>query len=127
MTMTDRKNALIELRAEVKAGDIPVTGIDRFRAIPKRGGGAYGDPNWYDAAGAYWRGDLDAAKSLHEAVLPNHRARIDVGKKYRSWIITPDNKKFDAYSDTPARAWLIAILTALIEEEPHAQLNNTEV
>ena len=49
--------------------------------------------------------------------MPDHRARIDVGKKYRAWIITPDNEKFDAYSSNPARAWLIAILKALIAGE----------
>jgi hypothetical protein len=115
--MTDLKNALTELLAKVEAGDMPDNGVDRFRAIPKRGGGVYADPNWYDANGAYWRGDLNAAKALHEAVLPDHRARLDVGNKYRAWIITPDNDKFDAYSTNPARAWLIAILKALISGE----------
>ena len=65
--------------------------------------------------GAY-NGDLNAARSLHEAVLPGCRARIDVGRRFRAWVITEQNVKFNAYSTDPARAWLIAILKALISE-----------
>jgi hypothetical protein len=94
--MTNRKDALTELLAKVEAG------------------------KWHDDGthvSLAYSGSLDAAKALHGAVLPDHRARIDVGKKYRAWIITPDNEKFDAYSSNPARAWLIAILKALISGE----------
>ena len=62
-------------------------------------------------------GSLDAAKALHDAVLPSYKARIDVGRRYRAWVISPTLKKVDAYALNPARAWLIAILKALIAEE----------
>ena len=103
--MTDRKDALTELLAKVEAGgSIWPAHLDDTGLSDRPFGNAY-------------NGSLDAAKALHEAVLPDHRARIDVGKKYRAWIITPDNEKFDAYSTNPARAWLIAILKALIAGE----------
>jgi hypothetical protein len=121
--MTDRKEALTELLAKVKAGH-------------------GNDPSDYlclmivndsIAARNAYNGDLNAAKSLHEAVLPDWRVTHAFG------IVSGEVAKFNlthnekpstyvsAKSDTPARAWLIAILTALIEEEPQVQLNNTEV
>jgi hypothetical protein len=103
--MTDRKDALTELLAKVESGEA-VNSRDSSRIWP----------TGYAHAINANHGSLDAAKALHEAVLPDHRARLDVGKKYRAWIITPDNEKFDAYSSNPARAWLIAILKALISD-----------
>jgi hypothetical protein len=100
--MSNRKNALMQLLAKVEAGSsIWPAELDGTGLSDRPFGDAY-------------NGSMDAAHALHEAVLPKHRARIDVGKKYRAWVITPDNKKFDAYSINPARAWLIAILKALI-------------
>jgi hypothetical protein len=113
--MTNRKDALTELLAKVEAGNrITYDDTDRVCSIliPKA---TMVDASMFKEA---CMGDsLDAAKALHEAVLPDHRARLDVGNKYRAWIITPDNEKFDAYSTNPARAWLIAILKALISGE----------
>jgi hypothetical protein len=120
--------ALKALLAKVEAGDLPDTGVDRFRAIPKRGGGVYADPNWYDAHGAYWRGSLDAAKTLHEAVLGN-----PVNVNFSQWangdyvctlfgVLHDDAPKwtfapkFESRSSVQARAWLIAIIKALISE-----------
>jgi hypothetical protein len=100
--MSNRKDALMQLLAKVKAGSsIWPAELDGTGLSDRPFGDAY-------------NGSIDAAHALHDAVLPNHRARIDVGKKYRAWVITPDNKKFDAYADNPARAWLIAIIQALI-------------
>jgi hypothetical protein len=108
--MSNRKNALMQLLAKVRAGDsIWPAHLDGTGLSDRPFGEAYNS-------------SMDAARALHEAVLPNHRARIDVGKKYRAWVITPDNKKFDAYSINPARAWLIAILKALIEGEKAKEL-----
>ena len=106
-----RKQALTELRDKVKAGDYL-----RWGHFAK-GIGLRPDDRHISAHWAY-NGSLDAAKALHEAVLPAHRARLDVGRRNRAWIVTPDNKKTDAYADTPARAWLLAILEALIAQEP---------
>lgn len=59
-----------------------------------------------------YHGSLDAAFALHQALLPGWRARLDIGRRRRCWMISPDNQKLDAYGLTPARAWLLAILRA---------------
>ena len=65
-----------------------------------------------------YKGSLDAAKALHEAVLPEREWSIDecgdaaVGDGSGDWICTANTY--------PARAWLIAILKALIAQEPEA-------
>lgn len=64
-----------------------------------------------------YHGSLDAAKALHEAVLPGWE-----------WHLGPSNAKVYPYNgsplkswsgmaDNPARAWLLAILRALAAEE----------
>ena len=60
-------------------------------------------------------GSLDASKALHEALLPGY-----------DWIIGRTNdgltvhanvgSEAEAFDDCPARAWLLAILTALIAQ-----------
>ena len=66
---------------------------------------------WETGMNAYC-GSLDAALALHEALLPGWRARLDIGRRRRCWMISPDNQKLDAYGLTPARAWLLAVLKA---------------
>jgi hypothetical protein len=119
--MTDRKEALTELLAQAKAGEWH---NDRTTWL-------FGN-DWPNVHGAFY-GSLDAAKALHEAVLPDWRVTHAFGLvsgEVAKFNLT-HNKKPSTYvsakSDSPARAWLIAILTALIEEEPQVQLNNTEV
>ena len=120
--MTDRKQSLIDLRDKVRAGEMGDTGPDRFTAIPKRGVGVYFDQNWRDAGNAYWHGDLNAAKALHDAVLPGWEWGVTDNEENPSgpaafvarWGV--DNG-FEASSNTPARAWLLAILEALIAVE----------
>ena len=125
-----RRDDLVRLRDAVQAGDIGVTGPGSFRAIPKRGGGVYSDPNWYDAGSAYWQGSLDAAKSLHDAVLPSvNQYTIDEGPSgcgchivvWPSGLSGDLQLEFKGYDVTPARAWLGAILSALIAQEDAAQ------
>lgn len=71
-----------------------------------------------------YNGSLDAAKALHEAVLPEWRARVDVGRRFRTWLISPNNVKIDVYSShSPARAWLLAILRALAQVQPAREGN----
>ena len=61
-------------------------------------------------------GSLDAAKALHEAVIPNHAWDIwrgigaDCVRYYGCNLPGIDT----AYHEDPARAWLIAILRAMI-------------
>jgi len=63
-----------------------------------------------------FNGSLDAAKALHEAVIPNHAWDIwrgigaDCVRYYGCNLPGIDT----AYHEDPARAWLIAILRALI-------------
>ena len=104
--MTKRKQDLKSLRDEVAAGTWP--GSDVYSHMSDR-----------CASFAYdsFNGSLDAAMALHKALLPDHRARIDVGRRFRAWVITPSNKKNDAYSESPARAWLLCILDAIIARE----------
>lgn len=103
---------LQSLLAKVEAGDLRDHGL-MYRAI--------GD----DLSLCYeaYRGSLDAAKNLHEAVLPGwwwvKPDRVESGTIH---VVGPDNG--DYYPSAvgkhpdPARAWLIAILKALIAQEP---------
>jgi hypothetical protein len=108
-----KADALIELREKVAAG--LDTAHHHAAAFPSES--AYGHCTWHDSHRASTRGSLDAAKALHDAMLPGWRARIDIGRRYRAWVISPENQKNDNYADTPARAWLLASLDALIEQE----------
>lgn len=67
-----------------------------------------------------FNGSLDAAKALHEAVLPGWDCTLSIGASHaslsepigrdptRGWYPGPE-----AEADTPARAWLIAVLEGL--------------
>jgi|TARA_R110000851_G_scaffold72426_1_gene160534 hypothetical protein len=102
--MTDRKDALTELLANIEAGH-------------------GNDPSDYlclmivndsIAARNAYSGSLDAAKALHEAVLQGWD--FSLGANYAEVADYPNRcgVYFIGTSDTPARAWLIAILKALI-------------
>lgn len=79
---------------------------------------ADGLPEWIVARTASWNaynGSVDAAKALHDAVLPGWE-----------WHLGPSNAKIYPYNgsplkswsgmaDTPARAWLLAIIRALAQ------------
>jgi len=108
--MTKRLDALEACLAKVEAGIEP--NQDEFRNAL---GWRYKDQRHQRAVKAFM-GSMDSAMALHEAVLPECRARIDLGRRFRAWVITDQNVKFDAYSSNPARAWLIAILKTLISE-----------
>lgn len=79
-----------------------------------------------EKAGLAYRGHLDAAKALHDAVFPDWSyllGHVKTGKP--AAIIYCDYESDlneDCYieSETPARAWLIAIIKAFIEQE-HGQ------
>jgi hypothetical protein len=105
-----RKEALAELIAKVEAGEIAASDFDAF--VPVFNVTTTGN----DAHMAY-RGSLDAAKALHEAVL-HERVFVEIewSKRYndeaRVTISLGENGWY-AGSGTPARAWLLAILKAL--------------
>jgi len=114
--MTDRKQALTELLEKVVAGDVydNVTdqNLDQVK-IP------------FDLFFGPCNGSLDAAKALHEAVLPGWVCRLKIGADYNpsQAILEPLTPRsgnpcgLSEWSETPARAWLIAILKALIAKE----------
>ena len=67
-------------------------------------------------------GFLDAAKALHEAVLPEWGVMIKpFGKAWAEvWMLgdtETTNRPIRGTSTDPARAWLLAILRALIAQE----------
>jgi hypothetical protein len=104
MTQT-RKQALLELRDKVREGT-----ADDFGTIKP------GWPIFRGYAESAYAGSLDAAKALHEAVLPGWfpgiSQNIHFGDWY-AWVQTKTLHHHATYRD-PARAWLLAILEALI-------------
>jgi hypothetical protein len=113
----DHKTALIELRDKVKAGE--ATHGCFARAFINDDPGDVGCVNIAIQAHHSYSGSLDAAKALHEAVLPGF-----------AWFVQSDYRgdspesSIEGYcvsvcfeSENPARAWLLAILEALISQE----------
>jgi hypothetical protein len=114
--MTDRKDALVELLDKVEAGNFKWN--------------AWADPPLDRALmgrveDSYY-GSLDAAKALHEAVLQGWAwtkgfSIVDAGSTFITIFLEhEDDSKWEVFigvDDNPARAWLIAILKALIAGE----------
>jgi hypothetical protein len=78
------------------------------------------------AASRAYRGSLDAALALHEAVLPEWCWSVDRMGQAIVWYpwVEGDALSHECSNDgaggwtyTPARAWLLAILSALIAQE----------
>jgi hypothetical protein len=114
--MSDRKQALIEQRDKVKAGFEQPTNWRDFIALVDNNAGPTTDDRVVWAHRAY-HGSLDAAKALHEAVLPGWVWLIDCDEAEvkPSWETTDG---YDAEIEGhPARAWLLAIHEALIAGE----------
>jgi hypothetical protein len=114
--MTDRKDALTELLAKVEAGDsYDSDQLTNYDSI----GEGFGFQEHYKHAWVIdaWRGSLDAAKALHDAVLPEWD--FSLGPNCAEVADYPNRcgVYFIGTSSNPARAWLIAILKALIAGE----------
>ena len=79
--------------------------------------------NWQQIMDAY-HGSLDAAKALHDAVLPGWSPSVGQNAHHGYWFAhvlkSEDGSivgdKDGSSPDTPARAWLIAIIRALIAD-----------
>jgi len=69
----------------------------------------------YDA----FSGSLDAAKRLHDALLPGWDYCIDYVQRSKPLAYVQDEggPTFDGEADTPAHAWLLAILKAVNAQE----------
>lgn len=103
-----RKEALEALLAKIEAGEciFPNDFPDGFRKAPR--------------AIAAFEGSLDAAMALHEAVLPGwNYSAFDELEGFRAQVEKPIgiSEKSAVSFESPARAWLMAILKALIAEE----------
>lgn len=65
-----------------------------------------------NAKGAF-SGSLDAAKLLHEALLPGAWLCIySPAEPFSQWFVNMEGQD-SSFADTPARAWLLAILRAV--------------
>lgn len=107
-------SALTRLAEKVEAGD-------RIGATELIDGLPNGGKHWSLALAAH-RGSLDAAMALHEAVLPGWVWTVCCD--YASVSNTDGvnwrtNGHYSAFNAIPARAWLLAILRALVSTEPH--------
>ncbi|WP_282026873.1 hypothetical protein [Limimaricola cinnabarinus] len=119
--MADKLEALRGLLAKVEAGTlfdprlqyVPRTTIDMISS-------AVGADHWESVEAAYLMGSMNAAQSLHEALLPKGQWPGD------RWMIWQSGEDFGCsivdgidttYAPTRSRAWLAAILMALIAQE----------
>lgn len=89
--------------------------------------------NVYKANG---NGDLNAAKALHDALLPGWTACVGQNAHHGDWNafvrLVEDGRitkeHYGGTDDSPARAWLLAILRAqLAEADNHAGRDKTAV
>ena len=101
-----RKEALAELIETVQEGVWP--GKNVLHEI--------NDTYGFNAWRAY-EGSLDAAKALHEAVLPRHYAQVHMWPVPEMCRVAIGGGH-TGRGDNPARAWLLAILRALHSMEP---------
>jgi hypothetical protein len=104
-----RLDALKELAAKVEAGECRQEEIScaAFDVQPTL-------TPWRGVCGEAYNGSLDAAKALHEAVLPG--CKWGVGDVW-SGVYWDGYYLHEPSDDNPARAWLLAILRALIAQE----------
>lgn len=114
-----RKEALEELIAKVEAGEVCRPNRKakwQDCDFEKRGYGYRVNAN---IAGAY-NGSLGAAKALHEAVFPGWDWRVGSCGPSEVIINRPYGGavEYSGDSSCPARAWLLAILRALLAQEP---------
>lgn len=114
--MTYDKKALQELRARVEDGSVALSDFHSCFTSPYD----ESSPEISNKTIHAYGGSLDAAISLLEAVLPGWVAKIDTAGYamiYTPTHFAPPDKWYEAWSETPSRALLLAILSALIEGE----------
>lgn len=97
--------ALDKLIDAVEAGDdLPEIGHGYWQFLPA--------PACILSARVYHDGSLDAALALHEALLPGWRWDLDAGCNAGVWNSCDLLPAIAGEADTPARAWLLAVLKA---------------
>jgi hypothetical protein len=110
--------ALTSLRDKVKAGE-----WNSIRDEPSEETGLLN--HWHHFDSIMDCGSLDAAKALHDAVLPGWMPSVAQNVHHGHWFATVMraengsivNDETAGHATCPARAWLIAILEALIAQE----------
>jgi len=114
-----RKQALQKLLQCVELGDLTrVSGDDVYNGFASHRQAFF--------VGTF-NGSLDTAKALHEAVLPGWIANITQlhNRQWIAQVVTPQGEEWpkwtsfpswDCADTNPARAWLTAIIKALIAE-----------
>lgn len=117
--MTERLTALRDLLGAVEAGEARPYVIEECAAA------IWSVAVWKHVSPAY-AGSLDAAKALHDAVLPDFIVdEFSQNSRSMGWTVTIVNEAGRyisshwpelGFQSNPARAWLIAILRALIAE-----------
>lgn len=113
MTQREALEALLE---KVKAGEafrIDAPQRKNRTAEYECLGGYYQDSMAYGA----FHGSLDAAKALHDAVLPGWGWRVGIGNVLLYRLGGEGRHEQSTGFHSPARAWLIAIIQALIAME----------
>ncbi|REF72344.1 hypothetical protein [Paracoccus versutus] len=103
--------AMDKLIAAVERGDLTIDGAPAL-SLEMSGivHGALGDDLWATCVDAF-DGSLDAALSLMQCLLPTGQSLIGTHTP-RAHVSLNDGFAITCFSDTPARAWLIAILKA---------------
>ena len=111
--MTDQHQAIAALIEAIKAGD--GISIDDVGTVD-----AFDAKQILIALNAY-NGSLDAALSLHKALLPGCGWGITSGNEYGAMCsISTGLPCVPCHGVTPARAWLLAILRAYASQLPAA-------
>ncbi len=110
-----KSKALEDIVAKIEGGIDPE--VEDFATVfpPKSTNERKVFQNAYDA----YNGSLDAAKALHEAVLPEWTRFADATAPEMGITITLlDTSVNEVVADLPceARAWLLAILRVLVEQ-----------
>lgn len=112
-THMTRIEALKELEDKVEKGEWPVCAWSHLRTVFPS---SWNDVE-FQARNAY-HGSLDAAKALHDSVLPGWRVTcIKSGWEVGIQSLSDSSQTSASYMSTPARAWLLSIIRALIEGE----------
>ena len=118
-----RRDALAELIAKVESGDGDQGVLEASYGVAEMTGNIGRYTHIVDAH----HGSLDAAKALHEAVLPKwywHSLHKNGVSLRGPWFDDRDDPEASGYlyqdaeiTGKPARAWLLAILRALHAQE----------
>lgn len=115
--MSDRKQSLQDLLAKVEVGSgIEYSAYKNAFPHPTELEHEYGKSR--DKARNAFLGSLDAAKALHEAVLPEFEYGYDGSI---AWVKLPGLRtsyRHDSRGGYTARAWLCVIIKALLAQEP---------